>query len=86
MHVKFGNYRITSDSRQYTLQEYKGTTLGEDGRERDRCDIYGYYGTLEELINALPDHVMRRSNGNLAEALEEMHQATEMLLRELING
>lgn len=79
MEVHFGKYRIKTDSYNYMLQEFKGITLAEDGSERERWDTWGYWGTLEQLVTALPDHVIRRSNGNLAEGVAEVRSVTERL-------
>ena len=71
MEVRFDNYRITSDRYNYMFQEFKGVTLDKKGKEKEKCDTWGYYGSLPALVRSLPDAVMRRSNGNLKEAVGE---------------
>lgn len=77
--IRFGNYRIISDRHQYIFQEHKGVTLGKDGEEKDRYEAVGYYRTLSALCRALPDDVIRRSNGNLLEAVSEARQMVAVL-------
>ncbi len=80
MEVRFGNYRVSSDKYQYMFQEYEGTTLDKKtGRETERWNTWGYYRTLRGLVRALPDHVIRRSNGNLTRAVGEARVMTERL-------
>lgn len=79
MEVRFGTYRITSDKYQYMFQEYKGTTLGKDGKEQDRWDTWGYYGSLKSLVRSLPDHVIKRSGGNLTQAVGEARVMVDRL-------
>lgn len=79
MEVHFGKYRITSDKYQYIFQEYQGTTLDKNGEERERWNLIGYYGRLDHLVKALPDHVIRRSNGNLVEAVAEAQEVGKSL-------
>lgn len=84
MEVRFGNYRITSDKYQYMMQEFRGTSLdGKSGEEKDRWDTWGYYGSLNALVIALPDHVIRRSNGNLQQAVAEARSVGEALEKAL---
>ena len=84
MEVRFDNYRITSDRYNYMFQEFKGVTLDKKGKEKEKWDTWGYYGSLPALVRSLPDHVMRRSNGNLREAVGEARVFVERLESALI--
>lgn len=79
MEVRFGKYRIVSDPRQFMVQEYMGVTLDKNGDERERWTTYGYYATLEQVVRALPGHVLRRSGGNLTQAVVEVREVTRAL-------
>ena len=74
MEVKFGNYRIKTDKYNYMFQEFKGITLDDEGKERENWDTWGYWGSLHQVVRALPDRVIRRSNGNLSEAMAEVRE------------
>ena len=39
----------------------------------------GFWGSLEAIVRALPDLVIRRSNGNLHEAMVEVRSVKESL-------
>lgn len=79
MEVRFGNYRIVSDPYNYMFQEFKGTYLDKEGKEKEKWLCWGYWGTLSSLVRALPDHVIRHSNGNLRQAVDEARNLSERL-------
>ena len=83
MEVRFGTYRITSDAYNYMFQEFRGTYLDKKGEEKEKFETWGYWGSLDALVMALPDYVIRRSNGNLAAAVAEAKALSEDLVRAL---
>ena len=83
MEIRFDNYRVISDRYEFRLEEYRGESprKKKDGSTvmESRWDCWGHYGTLEELVRAAPQHVLRRTKGTLQDAVKAASALSDKL-------
>jgi len=77
MNIKVGEkYRIKTDRYNWMFQEHKGL----DKHGKDVWDTWGYWGTIEQLARCLPDHILRRLDGSVSEAMPEYQNTVQTLV------
>ena len=82
MELEFGNYRVNTDTHNWMLQVKKVTKEGKKAGE-ETWETWGYWGTLDALLKASPDLLLRRHSGSPQEAVEDLRSSCSQLSRAL---
>lgn len=56
-------YQISTDAHNWMFQERTGTVKSGDRAGEPTWNTWGYWGTLEAMVKALPDMFARRLDG-----------------------
>jgi hypothetical protein len=61
-------YQIATDRYNWMFRQRRGI---DKKTGEQRWDVWGYWGTLEQLVRAIPDHMARRMDGEEMEWYSE---------------
>ena len=83
MEVRHGNYRVTTDQYQWMFQKSTGVRKDKNGKDREGWDTWGYYSTLEQLIDATSERLLRRADGSAEDAIRDIVLIPKPLLTDI---
>ena len=83
MEIRHGNYRVTTDKYQWMFQKSTGFTTDKNGVEREGWDTWGYYSTLDQLIDATSERLLRRADGSAEDAIRDIVLILKPLLADI---
>ena len=78
--IRYEDYRITADSNQWKLQEYRG----KDKHEKDLWLSVGYYSTLTGAHKGLYQRLLRKASATTIQELDYAAQRIAHSLRTAI--
>jgi hypothetical protein len=80
MEIKIGQFKIVSDSTQFTIYEEK--TTGEKAKNSGEIvdKVVGYYSTFESCLKAIPTKALLRSDATeLWQAIQVVESYRDMI-------
>jgi len=83
MEIRIGKFIITSDDRQYVLSEEKVSKSGKTAGQTYTNDI-GYYCKLVDVLNALLELKLRRSDTTTLESFKNDYMSFREELRKYL--